>query len=303
MDVLAAFGIFCRMKIAPVTFTQLSITPQGYFRRFYYMYQRFLPQFLPVHHIYYYPRKDTALNWPRGAAGCFTVCLILSGQGEFCFAGKSWRMEAPFAATLWPGVPLRFIPDKTWEEFSISYAAGDLPKLQQWKIASRQRPCWQIGGQLELQYHLNHIGKLLARPDAFGQTDRLDISCLQLITETVLSRESPKMPAANTKIVREIEHQIAAMLPAKPDWPGLAAKHGLSHSIFRRLWNQVYSEPPARYALRLKIEEACRLLRETDLLIKEIAERLEFSDQYYFSKQFRRYVGLSAKAYRQSQMT
>lgn len=51
--------------------------------------------------------------------------------------------------------------------------------------------------------------------------------------------------------------------------------------------------------LDLKIKEAKRLLREEPLTVSEISERLGFESPAYFSRCFRKRVGISPKAYRE----
>ena len=46
-----------------------------------------------------------------------------------------------------------------------------------------------------------------------------------------------------------------------------------------------------------KIEHACRLLQEKDLMVMEIAYRLGYENAYYFSKVFRKYMGMSPTDY------
>lgn len=49
---------------------------------------------------------------------------------------------------------------------------------------------------------------------------------------------------------------------------------------------------------RLRAEEACRLLRLTDMLVHEIASRVGYDEVAYFSRSFRRQVGMSPRQYR-----
>ena len=54
----------------------------------------------------------------------------------------------------------------------------------------------------------------------------------------------------------------------------------------------------ADYYNMLRIDEAKRLIRERDLSFAEIADRLSFDSPNYFSKTFKRYVGITPRAYR-----
>ena len=75
---------------------------------------------------------------------------------------------------------------------------------------------------------------------------------------------------------------------------------GLSESTSAAYWAARMGMPPARYAMRLKIEEACRLLVKTRLRVGEIADRLGFGDPLYFSRRFHQDVGSTAAEYRHS---
>lgn len=55
---------------------------------------------------------------------------------------------------------------------------------------------------------------------------------------------------------------------------------------------------PISYFNQLKIQKACQLLDFTDKKAKEIAFELSFSDPYYFSKVFSKYMHMSPKEYR-----
>jgi AraC-like DNA-binding protein len=54
------------------------------------------------------------------------------------------------------------------------------------------------------------------------------------------------------------------------------------------------------YHIRLKIRRACRLLKQTDLNITEIAFRSGFEDSNYFARQFRKIMGVSPSLYRKT---
>jgi AraC-like DNA-binding protein len=65
-------------------------------------------------------------------------------------------------------------------------------------------------------------------------------------------------------------------------------------AVFRRR----YDYPPLEYFNRLKIQKACQLLTGTRDPIRRIARGLGFDDPYYFSRLFKRVVGVSPNHYR-----
>jgi AraC-like DNA-binding protein len=71
-----------------------------------------------------------------------------------------------------------------------------------------------------------------------------------------------------------------------------------SKSYMIRKFKEETGRTPYDYMLIKKIELAKKILTLTDFSIKEIAEKLKFADQYYFSGIFKKKVGVSPKKFR-----
>ena len=75
---------------------------------------------------------------------------------------------------------------------------------------------------------------------------------------------------------------------------------GMSLSQLSRSFTRAYAQTPYRYYLSQRIALACSLLRNTGMRISDIAARLHYADEHYFSTQFRRHTGLPPKEFRRS---
>jgi len=82
------------------------------------------------------------------------------------------------------------------------------------------------------------------------------------------------------------------------DMQALARGAGLSYESFRKRFRDEIGVPPGRYALDLRIQQARSLLINPRRTVKEIAQAVGFDDPYYFSRIFRKKVGLSPEHYR-----
>lgn len=80
----------------------------------------------------------------------------------------------------------------------------------------------------------------------------------------------------------------------------IARSIGLSEAYLSHLYKKETGENLIDYLTHIRLEEAKQLLLQTDMRTYEIAERIGYSEANYFSKQFKRYVGLSPLEYRQS---
>lgn len=80
----------------------------------------------------------------------------------------------------------------------------------------------------------------------------------------------------------------------------MAKACGLSKFYFAKKFQQNTGISPGRYYLEKKIQQACLLLDSTEMTIKQSANRLGYEDPYYFSRLFKKVMGLSPKQYRMS---
>jgi AraC-like DNA-binding protein len=86
--------------------------------------------------------------------------------------------------------------------------------------------------------------------------------------------------------------------------PGLqpsevARKLGFSYESFRKKFRDEIGFAPGRFHLDSRIDRAAALLHQGRLTIKEIAAQLNFCDEFYFSRCFKRRFGQSPRAFRQ----
>ena len=88
----------------------------------------------------------------------------------------------------------------------------------------------------------------------------------------------------------------------KPDFDAArwASAQGISLATVRRSFKAATGSPLHESLLRLRLARARALLADTGLPVKVIAEQLGYSDIYFFTRQFRRFVGIPPAAFRRS---
>lgn len=79
----------------------------------------------------------------------------------------------------------------------------------------------------------------------------------------------------------------------------LAAAHGTSLHAFSMAFERGIGISPKAYLNRRLNQEACALLLNPDWRIKEVAVKLSFADEFYFSRFFSKMNGMSPRKYRQ----
>jgi AraC-like DNA-binding protein len=97
------------------------------------------------------------------------------------------------------------------------------------------------------------------------------------------------------RVARErIEGDLASSVTSRE----LAAGSGLSPSHFVRLFSSTYGESPLALRSRLRMEEARRLLEETDLPVGEVAAEVGCGSLSTFCREFKARHGASPGHFR-----
>ena len=78
----------------------------------------------------------------------------------------------------------------------------------------------------------------------------------------------------------------------------LANHQYLSVSRFSEVFKENTGYPPIHYFIKLKVQKSCQFLYFTDKSIKEICLIVGFRDQYYFSRMFKKIMGVPPSKYK-----
>lgn len=78
----------------------------------------------------------------------------------------------------------------------------------------------------------------------------------------------------------------------------LAKLESLSNSRYITLFSKETGKTPSEYILELRLSRACELLLTTDMKISAVGAASGYGDQYFFSKIFKKHIGISPWEYR-----
>ncbi|NWB89999.1 helix-turn-helix transcriptional regulator [Pseudomonas agarici] len=82
--------------------------------------------------------------------------------------------------------------------------------------------------------------------------------------------------------------------------PEISRMVGIGHGVLKRQFNELFGTSVYSYVLDCRLEQAGKLLRSSDLPIKEVAWRCGFSHSSHLSRLFRQRHEMSPKEYRQA---
>ncbi len=102
------------------------------------------------------------------------------------------------------------------------------------------------------------------------------------------------------RLARDMTAYLEAHVCARLSLEALSEEFHFGVSTLCNIYKRVTGETIMHSFLLLKIEEAKRLLREDRESVADISARLGFETPQYFSRLFRRYVGLPPKSFREA---
>lgn len=213
--------------------------------------------------------------------------------------GRVFRRKFPWVSTRMPGHTYRMLTPEPWEVLAISYDFSSFNALKRFG-ADAENPGWEFVMTDEITQKTARLLSLLAQTHLPGVADRIDLLSVDLLNLTLLeNRENAQSPESTA--IRQIASYFSAYVYEKIDIAAVIRKHNLSARTFFRHWKELYDVSPADFIMQRKMEEACRLLRETSMRIYEISERLQFIDCSHFCRSFRQWNQITPLNYRRRQ--
>jgi len=134
-----------------------------------------------------------------------------------------------------------------------------------------------------------------------GYVQQQEAWLLALIVQLCRFATQPRPAAAGARlrlasVLARLEQHVEDDLPLA----ALAALAHVSERSLLRHFRTATGLTPHQYLLRLRLNQAARLLRESDASIADIAWRCGFRDSNHFSYQFHRLMGCLATAFRRA---
>ena len=227
---------------------------------------------------------------------------VRSGEGALEVPGNSYAlsrgprcwlvdMKKPRTCSPLPGVRI----------VNTGFRFGG-PELEAWRE--------ELGGNNEfpmdppdaqfIHSQTRELARLARRkPAAFEWTIHVIITEILgrlLKSRSLLHRREPEVPKPLARAIDRV------MSDPYRDWKvtEVARAAGTSRAGLQSMFRECRHESIHEFLLRMRMDQARQLLCDERLAIKEVAARLNFSNEFYFSRFFRKRAGMSPRDYRRS---
>ncbi len=168
-------------------------------------------------------------------------------------------------------------------------------------VADRIRSLFRFGGKFF--YNLPPKGNNTV--GMYCRANELELMRIKSELEAVLTRLclslSRKKSERRSEVFTNATEYMQDHLGESISLDLLAKEVGVSVSTLKKAFQKESGGGVNSYYIDLKLSQAAKLLCESDLSVGEIADKLGFSNQFYFSEQFKSRFGASPLAYRKQQ--
>lgn len=120
---------------------------------------------------------------------------------------------------------------------------------------------------------------------------------LALILAELYQRSSEESASGQNRYLTRIIHYMYKHINSMINLNEICEQMHISKSYINALFQQYAHCSPLQFFVNIKMTEACKMLKATDLCIYEVAQKLGYTDPYYFSRIFKKKVGVSPKSY------
>ena len=128
----------------------------------------------------------------------------------------------------------------------------------------------------------------------------LQYSLACLLEEILLTIAIERVKNSGYRTFKNSIKYIHANYTEKIKVPYLAQLEGLSNSRYITLFSKEMGKTPSEYILDLRLNRASDLLLTTNMEISAVGASSGYNDQYFFSKIFKKHIGISPQEYRKN---
>lgn len=262
-----------------------------------------LASILHITDIGYYPKALHHFRERKEPINQFIFIYCIEGTGWFRIGEQMSTVTGNQYFILPAGIPHAYGSDENnpwtiyWIHFKgklASYFAGQAarpieirPSVQS-RISNRNNLFEEIFRTLEMGYSHENLQYACSAFQYY-------LGTLRYLQQY---REAANNDSNTSDIVTAAIHFMKENLEKRLTLSDLAVHTGYSPSHFSALFSKRTGYAPLTYFNQLKIQQACHLLDFTDMKVNQICFKIGIEDTYYFSRLFRKVMGMSPREYK-----
>ncbi len=235
---------------------------------------------------------EPLLKWGPGIRDHFLIHHIVSGKGVYTVSGRTYHLTAGDTFIVYPNVTVSYQADEDepYEYYWVGFNGSDASILLDKTDFSSQTPVIRLNNEKKIQELLTDIfTKRGIKPDDYI---KMTASLYNFIA-FLIEQSTPK---ATKNISLEYLHNatdyISRNYAMDISINDIAQNISISRSSLYRTFMKNMNISPIDYLTHFRIKKACALLEKGGLSIEEVSVSTGFTDPFYFSRVFKKIVGV-----------
>ncbi len=235
----------------------------------------------------------------------YILHFVTSGHGFYSAGGNTWSLEAGNVFLICPNEPVVYCADSRdpWSYSWVGFKGSRVEAILKQCGFTKNRLLLklpEIGAYMECFDRLmEHISldwsDILYRESVLLQI--LSLLCAQFREEEKTVQAEDEEADGSSYVTRAVDF-ITARYMHPITVSEIADVLGISKGHLNRVFQNRYGMSVQNFLINYRMKRAAALLENTDSPVKEIALSTGYTDPLVFSKAFRKYFGISPKAYR-----
>lgn len=223
----------------------------------------------------------------------YQIIYITKGRGVFETNHRTLVVVPGSIMIVFPGVPHFYKPEYEvgWVEYWVGFKGPHVDTLCQQGFLSPRKPLYEVGLQNSLLAIYTQIFELVQNQRPLYQV-RASSCVLTLIAEILAHERKNVQYTHSEQLVEKARFLMEENIYSEINLNAIGEMLGVSTSHLNAVFKSYTSMTPYQYFISIKIRKAKELLETGALAIKEVAFRLGFDDQYYFSRLFKKKAGI-----------
>jgi len=224
----------------------------------------------------------------------FQMVYISSGEGVFNSGGVTYQVKPGSLMLLLPGIKHFYKPlvETGWREYWVGFKGAYFSGLIEEGRFSPEQVFFEVGLSDSILSLFNLIFDEVRTQRPLYQM-KACAAILSLIAEVLARERRSDQPNFYQQIVEKAKYLMESNIFSAINLSAISDQLGISTSRLNEIFKTYTSMTPYQYYIHIKIHRAESLLEQEDLPVKEVAYKMGFDDQYYFSRLFKNKTGVS----------
>lgn len=224
----------------------------------------------------------------------YQIVYITKGRGVFVTDQASYNVVPGSVFIVFPGIRHFYRPDFEvgWTEYWVGAKGPYLEILRDEGFLSPDESFHEIGLQNGLLAIYSQIFDEVKLQKPLYQI-KASSSILALLAEIISQERKSVQYSHSEQLVEKAKFLMEENIYGEINLNAIGEMLGVSTSHLNDVFKSYTAMTPYQYFISIKIHKAKELLERGEQSIKEIAFRLGFKDQYYFSRLFKSKTGIS----------